>query len=53
MLQEARGPGRRFRTAPLKYPFGRGITRQLVGAAGVVATGQYGRRSPGILGARR
>src|SRR3546814_16821891 len=29
MLQEAQGPGRRFRTAPLKYPFGRGINLQL------------------------
>src|SRR3546814_17541824 len=28
MLQEAQGPGRRFRTAPLKYPFGRGINLQ-------------------------
>src|SRR3546814_7406928 len=29
MLQEAQGPGRRFRTAPLKYPFGRGINLQI------------------------
>ena len=25
MLQEAAGPGRRFRTAPLERPFGRGV----------------------------
>lgn len=29
MLQEASGPGRRFRTAPLEAPFGRGINFQL------------------------
>lgn len=29
MLQEAAGPGRRFRTAPLEPPFGRGINFQL------------------------
>jgi catechol 2,3-dioxygenase-like lactoylglutathione lyase family enzyme len=29
MLQEASGPGRRFRTAPLEAPFGRGISFQL------------------------
>lgn len=29
MLQEAPGPGRRFRTAPLEAPFGRGINFQL------------------------
>ncbi len=29
MLQEALGPGRRFRTAPLEPPFGRGINFQL------------------------
>lgn len=29
MLQEAAGPGRRFRTAPLDHPFGRGINFQL------------------------
>lgn len=29
MLQEARGPGRRFRTAPLERPFGRGLNLQL------------------------
>lgn len=29
MLQEAAGPGRRFRTAPLAQPFGRGINFQL------------------------
>jgi catechol 2,3-dioxygenase-like lactoylglutathione lyase family enzyme len=29
MLQEAAGPGRRFRTAPLEVPFGRGINLQL------------------------
>lgn len=29
MLQEAAGPGRRFRTAPLEAPFGRGINFQL------------------------
>ena len=25
MLEEAAGPGRRFRTAPLEYPFGRAV----------------------------
>jgi len=25
MLEEAAGPGRRFRTAPLEYPYGRGV----------------------------
>ena len=29
MLQDASGPGRRFRTAPLKHPFGRGINFQI------------------------
>lgn len=29
MLQEAAGPGRRFRTAPLDAPFGRGVNLQL------------------------
>lgn len=29
MLEEADGPGRRFRTAPLEYPFGRGINLQI------------------------
>ena len=29
MLQEAVGPGRRFRFAPLEYPFGRGVNFQL------------------------
>ncbi len=29
MLQEAAGPGRRFRTAPLEHPFGRGINLQI------------------------
>jgi catechol 2,3-dioxygenase-like lactoylglutathione lyase family enzyme len=29
MLQEAAGPGRRFRTAPLERPFGRGVNYQL------------------------
>lgn len=29
MVQEAAGPGRRFRTAPLEAPFGRGINFQL------------------------
>ncbi len=29
MLQEAAGPGRRFRTAPLEYPYGRGINLQI------------------------
>ncbi|WP_156899436.1 VOC family protein [Pleomorphomonas koreensis] len=29
MLQEAQGPGRRFRTALLEYPFGRGINLQI------------------------
>ena len=29
MIQEANGPGRRFRTAPLEPPFGRGVNFQL------------------------
>jgi len=29
MLEEAEGPGRRFRTAPLEYPYGRGINLQI------------------------
>ncbi len=29
MLEEAAGPGRRFRTAPLGRPFGRGVNFQL------------------------
>jgi catechol 2,3-dioxygenase-like lactoylglutathione lyase family enzyme len=29
MVQTANGPGRRFRTAPLEQPFGRGINLQL------------------------
>jgi catechol 2,3-dioxygenase-like lactoylglutathione lyase family enzyme len=29
MLEEAAGPGRRFRTAPLERPFGRGVNFQL------------------------
>ena len=29
MLQEAAGPGRRFRTAALEYPYGRGVNFQL------------------------
>jgi catechol 2,3-dioxygenase-like lactoylglutathione lyase family enzyme len=29
MLEEAAGPGRRFRTAPLEYPFGRGVNIQI------------------------
>jgi catechol 2,3-dioxygenase-like lactoylglutathione lyase family enzyme len=29
MLEDAAGPGRRFRTAPLTYPFGRGINLQI------------------------
>jgi catechol 2,3-dioxygenase-like lactoylglutathione lyase family enzyme len=29
MLEEAAGPGRRFRTAPLEYPYGRGINLQI------------------------
>jgi catechol 2,3-dioxygenase-like lactoylglutathione lyase family enzyme len=29
MLQSADGPGRRFRTAPLERPFGRGINLQI------------------------
>lgn len=29
MIEEAEGPGRRFRTAPLAYPFGRGMNLQI------------------------
>jgi catechol 2,3-dioxygenase-like lactoylglutathione lyase family enzyme len=29
MLEEAEGPGRRFRTAPLEYPYGRGVNFQI------------------------
>jgi catechol 2,3-dioxygenase-like lactoylglutathione lyase family enzyme len=29
MLEEAAGPGRRFRTAPLERPFGRGVNIQI------------------------
>ena len=29
MLEEAAGPGRRFRTAPLERPFGRGLNLQI------------------------
>ena len=29
MLEAAAGPGRRFRTAPLKVPFGRGVNMQI------------------------
>jgi catechol 2,3-dioxygenase-like lactoylglutathione lyase family enzyme len=29
MLQAAEGPGRRFRTAPLEHPYGRGINLQI------------------------
>jgi catechol 2,3-dioxygenase-like lactoylglutathione lyase family enzyme len=29
MLQAAMGPGRRFRTAPLEHPYGRGINLQI------------------------
>jgi catechol 2,3-dioxygenase-like lactoylglutathione lyase family enzyme len=29
MLEEAAGPGRRFRTAPLERPYGRGINLQI------------------------
>ena len=29
MLQEAAGPGRRFRTAPLQHPYGRGVNLQI------------------------
>ena len=35
MLEEAAGPGRRFRTAPLEPPFGRGVNFQI--ATGEVA----------------
>jgi catechol 2,3-dioxygenase-like lactoylglutathione lyase family enzyme len=29
MLEEAAGPGRRFRTAPLAHPYGRGVNFQI------------------------
>jgi catechol 2,3-dioxygenase-like lactoylglutathione lyase family enzyme len=29
MLEEASGPGRRFRTAPLEHPYGRGVNLQI------------------------
>lgn len=32
MLEEAAGPGRRFHTAPLEYPFGRGMNLQIEAA---------------------
>jgi catechol 2,3-dioxygenase-like lactoylglutathione lyase family enzyme len=37
MLEEAAGPGRRFRTAPLEYPYGRGANFQIE-VADVTAT---------------
>ena len=39
MLEAAAGPGRRFRTAPLEPPFGRGINLQIrvANAAGLLA----------------
>ena len=39
MLEEAVGPGRRFRTAPLEPPFGRGVNFQIrvADAAGFLA----------------
>ncbi len=45
MLEEAAGPGRRFRTAPLEHPYGRGVNLQIACAkvaklhAAVVAAG--------------
>ena len=40
MLQAADGPGRRFRTAPLERPYGRGVNLQVEvsDAAGLHAT---------------
>src|SRR5690349_691441 len=29
MVEEAAGPGRRFRTAPLEHPYGRGVNLQI------------------------
>jgi catechol 2,3-dioxygenase-like lactoylglutathione lyase family enzyme len=29
MLEEAAGPGRRFHTAPMEHPFGRGMNLQI------------------------
>jgi catechol 2,3-dioxygenase-like lactoylglutathione lyase family enzyme len=29
MLEEASGPGRRFRTAPLEHPYGRGVNFEI------------------------
>jgi catechol 2,3-dioxygenase-like lactoylglutathione lyase family enzyme len=29
MIEEASGPGRRFRTAPLEHPYGRGVNFQI------------------------
>jgi catechol 2,3-dioxygenase-like lactoylglutathione lyase family enzyme len=37
MLEEAAGPGRRFRTAPLEHPYGRGVNFQIE-VADVMAT---------------
>lgn len=46
MLQQADGPGRRFRTAPLRRPYGRGINLQ-IRVANVAAC--YDRsREPGL-----
>lgn len=46
MVQEAAGPGRRFRTAPLERPFGRGVNFQL--AVPDVAAVHAGFRAAGL-----
>ena len=42
MLEEAAGPGRSFRTAPLEYPYGRGFS-------GLVALALPGQMPPDLL----
>jgi len=50
MLEEAAGPGRRFRTAPLEFPYGRGVNFQME-VADVTATYEraYAAHAPAVL----